>query len=104
MNKFELQAFKKESEDFLKPFGYELHYYNGDNTKFSFSCSNKFYPAIDCFLDESGEKRMKLIDCFSYKLFLSLQSNNLSFKHPDLKQYLEVFEHYGNLASKYSPW
>lgn len=96
--------FINEAEEWLKPFGYTIHSYSADRTSAIFSNYERYSPSIRCFLNENNEKRCNISDCRSYKLFLSLQTPDIAFKHKDLSQYIEVFIHYAKMAQHNPPW
>jgi len=93
--------FREECEEWLKPLGYTLFASNGIKTTLTFTDID--LPSISCYL--KGERKYCIInDNIPYKLFLNLTTGELQFKHPDIKQYIEVFKHYGSLAKKYPPF
>lgn len=97
--------FIEEAKEWLKQYNYELHAYSTNMKSATFSCfGEKYMPSIDCYINELGEKRCKITDCISYKLFLSLQTGEIAFKHKDIEQYIEIFIHYAKMAQHKPPW
>ena len=102
-----MKTFKEECEEWLKPFGYNIHSYSADNKSFVFindDLESKCYPAINCFINENNEKRCIIYDNIPYKLFLKLTTGELEFKHKDLNQYIKIFDYYGTMAERYPPF
>ena len=97
--------FKTECNEWLNPKGYYISSFTRDYRSFTFSPefidSNK--PTIECFLNKSDEKRVQLVACRNFKLFLRLESGELSFKHPDIDRWIDAMEHYENLAENFKP-
>jgi len=96
-------TFREECEEWLEPLGFTLHSYSGDELTYIFTGID--LPAITCELDvENNTKTCRITDSAPYKLFLSLSSGDIMFKHPDIEQYIKVFNHYAMMAERYPPW
>jgi len=96
-----MKNFKKECIDWLKPFGYSV--YTSSENSVIFMCYKNNYPDIECKIEKNGKKSCKL-DNSNFKLFLTLSSGDIQFKHPHIEQYLKVFKHYADLVEKYPPF
>ena len=93
--------FIDECKEWLWPKGYYVHSYSGDKLSVNLMNENNILPMITCS-NRSWEKTCKLSDC-SYKLFLTLQSGELMFRHPDIEKYIQTFAHYTALAQDFPP-
>ena len=99
-----MKTFKEECEEWLKPFGYTVHAHNPTNTSIGFLNPELDYsPYIDCFINEVGEKVCKLSGG-GVKMFCSIKSGNLIFKHPDIKKYIDALCHYSKLCYENPPF
>ena len=100
------ELFYKEATDWMQSINYSEHFRNANKTAITFQSNilGECYPSITCFINEVGEKRCKLSDCVNFKMFFSLNSGELDFKHSNILKYIEVFRHYSNLAKQYPPF
>ena len=98
--------FYNEAHEWMQSLNYYVHFYNAEKTSITFQSNNlgAKYPAITCFINKDGEKRCKLSDNVNFKMFLSLNSGDLQFKHPKIEKYIEIFRHYSNLAEQFPPF
>ncbi len=98
--------FRDECNEWLNPLGYTIHTSGGNREYYVFTKhigDTTYAPAIECSIIK-GEKKARLVDSSNYKLFLTLDSGYIQFKHPDMKHYIKVFEHYGRLVTLYPPF
>lgn len=99
-----MRDFIEECTEWLEQFGYFVHNYSGNYKSCTFiNTEQEHSPAIRCWITDSGEKRMQIMDSGKYKMFLTLQTGEMQFKHPDLERYLKVFRHYSMLAEQFPP-
>lgn len=104
-NQAAIDAFQKECIEWLEPFGYSVHSRTGSGTSLTFTNHDAEHsPAIKCWINHSGERRAKLNSAGEFKLFLSLQSGDIQFKHPDIQRYIDVMSHYAKIAAIHSPF
>lgn len=98
--------FIKECEEWLAPFGYELQARSSDN-KYCILSNYKYlgenYPAIECFLDDNGNKKARVSDN-SLKMFITMTTGDLQFKHPNIEKYIKVIKHYADVCENFPPF
>lgn len=102
----EITSFKQECKEWLEPLNYSIHSSSHNSNEISITFTNYIddnSPAIICCLHGNGEKKCKLVDSNYYKYFLSLQSGDLQFKHPDILRFIELFRYYSRLAQYNEP-
>lgn len=100
-----MKDFKQECLDWLSPFGYGVQWESGNGKAIGLACYEKLgenYPGITCYND-NDQKTAKISDN-GLKLFLSIESGELSFGHSDIARYLEVFKHYMDLCTQNPPF
>lgn len=98
--------FVKESIEWMKELGYSLHFKNGDDTSCTFSHDSvdDTYPAITCRIDSDGRKTCKVYSGTNFKWLLTLTTNEIMYKHPDIKKIIGIFRHYEQLAKDNPPF
>lgn len=95
----------EEYEAFLKEIGlgdYSVHSYSSDRKSATFMTIQS--AAIHVWEDSHRNRRQKIYDCVPFKLFLTLTSNEMQYKHPDTKRYVDTINYYGGLAERYPPF
>lgn len=100
------KSFGDECDDWMREYEYSRHVSSQGGESFVYTAHDIFSnkPAIHCYMKANGEKKVKVVSSNHYKLFLSLQSGDLMFKHPDIQQWIDVCEHYCTLAQNNPPW
>jgi hypothetical protein len=103
----EKERFKKEAEEWLKPFGYSIHITSETDVSLylSFICYEHIgenYPAIECSYDK-GKKTSRVYDSGVCKMFISLTTGDLMFKHPEIERFINLFRYYANLIENNQP-
>lgn len=97
--------FRKECEEWLKPLGYTIASRTANDTRYTFtSVDEHFAPAITCTLQPGGHKTCKVTGGHTLKMFLTLSSGEMMFKHPDIKKYISVLTHYEKLCHQHPPF
>jgi hypothetical protein len=96
-----IHDFKKECDEWLNPLGWSLYQISQNCLKYS---NINSVVSIDCLIDASNNKSIRLCDYISYKYWLKLESGVIQFKHSDFEEIVRIFEHYGNLAQAYPPF
>ena len=101
-----MKDFEKECNDWLNPLDYYIHSFNPQRTWIMYSHNDIFgnYPAIECAIDENGNKSCELMGGNKYKYFIRTISGKLSFKHKDIENYIKYFKYYEDLAERYPPF
>lgn len=98
-----LEAFRKQAEDWLEPLGYSLHFFSADGRDLHFSnVDEEHSPGIRCTYNK-GFPYVRLTTV-NFKMFFSMTTNNLQFKHPDIAKYIAVAKHYQYVCDKYPPF
>ena len=100
------ELFYNEAIEWMQSINYSEHFRSANKTSITFQSNilGECYPAITCFINDFGEKRCKISDNVNFKMFLSLMTGVLSFKHPEILKYIEIFRHYSNLAKQFPPF
>lgn len=99
-----MKTFKEECEEWLYPLGYTIHTHNPDYTHISFwNTSEHHLPEITCIYNLSKEKKVKLVGGGT-RMFLSICSGELQFKHPDIERYIDTMQHYSRLCHENPPF
>lgn len=101
----ENEIFYKEASEWIQSLGYYEHIGSSDKSSVVFQSQilDGYYPTITCFINELGEKRCNLMDTQNFKMFLTLNSGDVSFKHPKILKYINVFRYYSMLAEQNPP-
>jgi hypothetical protein len=99
------EEFRNECEEWLSEYGYVLHSTTINELHLTFVHPHEVnYPSIVCWLTTGNDKQCKLTSSSGFKLFLSLQSGTLTFKHPDLLKWIKTMKYYSDLCSENPPF
>lgn len=100
-----MNEFKKECLEWLEPLGYGINAVSGDGTTVmlaNYESLGENYPHINCY-NKGYEKTVKLIGT-DFKLFLTMVSGELAFKHEDIEKYINVMKHYADVCEAHPPF
>jgi hypothetical protein len=99
-----MKTFKEECEEWLEPLGYSIHYHNSDYSHISFCNVEKDHmPEVICVHRLDGQRFTKLTGG-GVKLFFSIVSGELQFKHPDIERFINTMQHYSKVCATNPPF
>jgi hypothetical protein len=96
---------EQETQEWLNSIGlqdYSPHSASAGGADVLFTKLNS--AAIRVFVNDNGEKRMKIYENVPFKFFLTLTTGDMQYKHKDTKRIVEIINHYGQLAEWYPPF
>lgn len=97
--------FRDECDTWLNPKGYTLHSISNKGLHLTYTNFNRpNSPSIVCYVLPDGAIRVGLTNPMQYKYFMRLKCGPIQFKHKDIDQYINISEHYSNLAEKFPPF
>lgn len=91
--------FKKECDEWLNPLGYTIYSIGSGGNNLEYSSIEPGKPSINCFI-RGSEKKCKLVGGSNCKLFITLRSGELMFKHPDIERWINLMQHYDLVISQ----
>ena len=102
------EEFKQESCQWLNPLGYYLHISTSNGGALIFSNPNPNhvieYPIILCHNPDNESPYCTVEESAVFKMFLTLTSGKIQFRHPDIEKYIKVFRHYARLVNSNPPF
>ncbi len=93
-----------DTEKWLKDIGIDMHVhsYSADYKAAIFVAPDS--ASIRVWESDKGERRMKIEDCVPYKMYLTLSTGEMQWKHPDTKRILDTVNYYGAMAERHPPF
>jgi hypothetical protein len=100
------KTFKEEATEWMAEFGYSLWCHSSDGSwlQFSSNTPGDHRPVIECKLGENGENKVMRIIGGGLRMWMTITTTDISFKHPDTQQYIDVAQHYSRLCENNPPW
>ncbi len=97
-----MEAFVKECDEWLYPLGYSRYSSSGDGKYLTYTASplDAHKPTINCCIKENGVKFCEVIGGSSMKLFITMRSGELQFKHPRIEDWINTMIKYDIEVSK----
>lgn len=87
-----IKEFKEDCISWMKELGYSESARSGDYSWIGFSHLEvgKGYPAINVYFN-NGNPEVEVLETQPYKLFLSLRSGRLAYRHKDIQDWIDYF-------------
>lgn len=97
-------TFRDECNEWLNPLGYNINIIGAEDRCLIFSHdSDIFKPSIQCFNRLDGNKHCILVGG-NLKMFLTLSTTELMFKHPEIQKFIDTIAHYAKVCEENPPF
>lgn len=104
-----MESLMDDAKGWLAEHSYGVHHYSPDGKNITFCCSDtelehySSFPAIKVWVNETGERRCQL-HYSGLKMFLTLSSGEIQYRHPDIIKYITVMVNYVRVMESINPF